>query len=429
MIDDRRLDALGRALDDAQQQGRADDPAQTRAEVRARLLAGVRAPATPWRRALVPALVAIAAAIVVVLGWPGRALTFEVGSDRTPGVVGAWLATPGGQSQALRFSDGSAIDLHPGSRARVAQLHDAGAQVVIEAGAALVSIEPRSDARWHIDAGPYRVDVTGTRFDVGWAPGTGVFALDLYEGSVIVHGPGIDGGRAVAAGESVRIGQADGRAAEQGIETVAVSEVAAPLAIDAPVAAPTADPAIALADDAPTPIKARPRAAARPEVSDDAPDDAPEHDWRALAERANYREALAAAEAHGFDALCESLPARELLRLADVARFARRPERATEALAATRRRFAGTDTAAMAAFERGRMAFGRGDAYGEAAKWFAVYLDERPDGSIAREATGRLMESQHEAGRDAEAARTAARYLARWPQGPDRDLAGRLAGG
>ena len=427
MIDDDHLAGFGRALAEAQDLSRTGDPAQARAEVRARLLTQNTA-APSWRRVVAPTLLALAAAAVFAVLWPWRTLTFEVGAERSPGVVGAWLATAEGHPRALAFSDGSAIELHPNSRARVAQLHDRGAQVVLEAGAALVSIEPGAGKRWQVDAGPYRVAVTGTRFDVGWDPVTGIFALDLYEGTVTVHGPTIEAGQAVVAGESLRIGEDDPRAF-----LAAVGKPSGALGGSAPAQAP-ARPSVPeafrtsdTADASPLPpVKSRGRSSAR---SPAPTTDSPEHDWRALAERASYREALAAAEAQGFDDLCESLPSGDLLRLADVARFARRPERAKAALDSTRRRFAGSDTSAMAAFERGRMAFARGDAYGEAAKWFAVYLDERPDGSIAREATGRLMESQHEAGRDREAATTAGRYLARWPEGPDRDLAKQLRAG
>jgi transmembrane sensor len=418
MIDDERLLGFGRALVAAQDGTRRDDPTETRARVRERLLVradrDARAPSIPW---VVATAVAVAAALVLWIAWP-RALTFAIGPEDAPGVAGAWLAAPGTEPQALRFSDGSVVDLHAGSRARVVQLHRDGAQVVLEAGAAEVAIVPGAASRWRIDAGPYLVDVTGTRFDVAWDPHAEVFALTLHEGAVIVRGPGIDGERAVGAGESLRIGE----------PPPSIVAVASPTAADAivppsvtPISAPVVDAAPSIA---PSPAPAgKPRAPARPRAS--APVDEPA-DWRALAEAASYREALAAAEAQGFEPLCEALPAKDLLRLADVARFARRPERAAAALDAARRRFPDTDAAAMAAFERGRMAFARG-AHRDAIPWFATYLRERPDGSIAREATGRLMESQHEAGQAAAAQATAGRYVARWPEGPDADLARSLA--
>jgi hypothetical protein len=62
-------------------------------------------------------------------------------------------------------------------------------------------------------------------------------------------------------------------------------------------------------------------------------------------------------------------------------------------------------------------------AHGEAARWFEVYLRERPRGDLAREAAGRLIEARLGA-RDRPAARAAARaYLARYPDGPHAALA------
>jgi len=74
-----------------------------------------------------------------------------------------------------------------------------------------------------------------------------------------------------------------------------------------------------------------------------------------------------AAESLGFATLCTSLPADQLLRLADVARFARRPSRAIEALEAVRGRFADGDDAAAAAPRR-RARRQRRAAHGERAQ-------------------------------------------------------------
>ncbi len=406
MIDDDRLLALGRAIAAAHDGGHHGDPTGGRARVRARLLdrAGretTRSHTLPW---VVGLGLSVAAALTLWIAWP-RALTFAIGPEASPGVAGAWLAASDAEAHSLRFSDGSVIDLHAGSRARVVQLHEDGAQVVLETGAAHLAIVPRGASRWRIDAGPYLVDVTGTRFDVAWDPQAEVFALTLHEGSVTVRGPGIDGERSVGMGEAMRVGPP----IPAPLIAAAVTE-----APEIAVVAEPAEPHREIRTPSKGRVPSRPRA-----PTPSAPD------WRLLAEGASYREALAAAEAQGFDGLCDTLPAKDLLRLADVARFARRPERAAAALDAVRKRFPDSDGAAMAAFERGRMAFGRG-AHGDAARWFAVYLRERPDGAIAREATGRLMESQHEAGRTGDARESAGRYLARWPDGPDGDLARRL---
>ncbi len=423
MNDERALLGLGRAIAAAQDEADGGST-HARAQVRARLLQDASTPVQVRRRGpVLAAIVAAAAAVLLVIALRPRALTFDVGDARAPGVAGQWLAsveTP----QPLHFSDGSAVVLAPASRARVVQLRDRGAQLVLESGAATLAIVPAPEASWQIDAGPYRVDVTGTRFELAWEPARGRFALALHEGSVLVHGPGLEQPRSLNAGETLVLGETLAQAPAPAAAPISapIEHAAAPIVAVAP-GEPARDP---IAQPLPAPAIAaesnpRPRSRARPSAVE-----TPADDWRTLAERASYREALAAAEAQGWQSLCESLPARELVRLADVARFARKPERAVEALDAVRERFAGSDAAAMAAFERGRIAFARGTAWADAARWFARYLDERPGGSLAREATGRLMESQQRAGQGEAASSTARRYRARWPDGPDRDLADRI---
>jgi outer membrane protein assembly factor BamD (BamD/ComL family) len=89
-----------------------------------------------------------------------------------------------------------------------------------------------------------------------------------------------------------------------------------------------------------------------------------------------------------------------------------------EALMACRARFAGTQQAAMSAFQLGRSASGA-----QAAQWFSTYLKEQPGGQLAREALGRLIEA-HEAAGDHVSGRAAAeRYLKSYPDGPHAALA------
>src|SRR5258705_2575499 len=60
-----------------------------------------------------------------------------------------------------------------------------------ERGRAELDIVPRSGKRWQVGAGPFLVQVTGTRFDVEWDPRTLHFALQMREGTVIVTGCGV----------------------------------------------------------------------------------------------------------------------------------------------------------------------------------------------------------------------------------------------
>ena len=78
-----------------------------------------------------------------------------------------------------------------------------------------------------------------------------------------------------------------------------------------------------------------------------------------------------------------------------------------------RRRFAGTERGALAAFALGRLEF---DVYGEhrkAASWFATYVREQPAGALVREARGRLVEAKALLGETAAAQKLACGLPAR----------------
>ena len=108
----------------------------------------------------------------------------------------------------------------------------------------------------------------------------------------------------------------------------------------------------------------------------------------------------------------------ELLSLADAARLSGETSRAVEALLMLRQRFPASTSAATAAFSLGRLAFEKRGAYAEAARWFATYLNEQPQGPLMGDAIGRLMEARDRAGDRPAARRDAERYLQRFPEGP-----------
>jgi hypothetical protein len=147
-----------------------------------------------------------------------------------------------------------------------------------------------------------------------------------------------------------------------------------------------------------------------------------------LARSGQHAEAIAAAEANGWDDTLAVLSGPELLLLANAGRYAGRFELATAALQTTRRRFADTDSAATAAFELGRIAMDIRHQMKPAGDDFELYLRERPDGPLAREAMGRAIEARYGAGDQDRARELAKRYLAAWPEGPHAALAKRVLG-
>lgn len=349
----------------------------------------------PQARRWSGAIVALAAALAIAfmgLSLSRRQLAFEIGAAALQGEVGGWIAAPAEMALPLRFSDGTRLVLAAGSTARVASVAETGAQVVLERGRIEAEVIHRDGAKWSIGVGPFEVKVTGTRFTAAWDPGSETLELTLHEGSVVVTGPTLGCGREVRGGEALRVSARPVSALD-----------ATPQALETPTEAP---PSVA-----PPP---RPREA--PSASAPAP--AARASWRALATSARYVEALAAAEEDGFDALCESSSAEDLLTLGDAARLAGSSSRAKQAYVALRRRSPGDRRAGAAAFVLGRMAFDGAGAYAEAARWFTMYLAEQPRGALAREAAGRLLEAHERAGDRAAAVAAAKSYLSSYPEGP-----------
>ena len=382
------------------QQPFADD-AQARSQARARLLAEPRVADLPQNRTRT--WVFLAAAAVLVLGLsrldrPEQALSFRVGASQATAAVGTWLPPEGGGEVPLRFSDGTVVSPGPATRTRVLQTTAHGASIELERGALHVAVVRRAGGDWRVGAGPFTVRVTGTQFDVAWNPSERTFRLALQEGTVLVEGPTLGNhGRWLKLGEELRVALDD-----------------------RPSALPSASanaPAVPPAESGATPVTPEPSASAqRPELVP----------WQDLARRERYADALAAAEANGFDATCRAATAKDLLLLGNAARFAGSAARAEQAFRLVRSRFAGSHEASMAAFFLGRIAYDQRGSRKEAADWFQSYLREEPGGGLAREAAGRLLEAQRALGDRAAARAGAKTYLEKYPSGPHAGLAREL---
>src|SRR5450432_1915993 len=143
-----------------------------------------------WPLAAVATLSLAAAVALGIFGLhraPG-AISFEVGDKNEAGRVETWIAAPDGANLPIKFSDGSNVTVEPGARARVTQLDEHGAHVLLERGRAVASVVHRENTHWQVAAGPFLVSVIGTRFAVSWDPVSEVFRLHLHEGRVLVSG-------------------------------------------------------------------------------------------------------------------------------------------------------------------------------------------------------------------------------------------------
>jgi hypothetical protein len=371
--------------------------------------------------AVVAAAIGVFAALIgTYVAHERSTLSVSVGGAGGSPLLGAWLGAPDKSSLALDFSDGSRFELLPQSRARVLELAKANARVELASGSLDVHVVPGRGVDWQIDAGPFGVRITGTRFVVGYAPQEEAFELSVSEGQVELSGCMFGSGRKVAAGQRVRascrkrtldVSYSDGAGAGAG--TAASSE--SKLRADASGSSSTvsAPPSASTTRATPASLPANSGVSSAP-------------DWLALARAGKYADAYATVEREGFDAVSQRASADALTLLAQVARQARAERRAEEALLTLRRRFAGSNDAALAAFTLGRLEFDERHAYAAAATWFRTYLRERPAGAMAREALGRLIEASHRAQDAASARASAARYLREYPTGPHAELASRL---
>jgi hypothetical protein len=430
-----KLEQLGEHVAREQDELRARSNA--RAEVRARLAALELVPARKHNALPYFAAVALACA-AAFLAWPRAsdpaALVMHIGASQEPVRAGTWVEAPENKGDLrLSFSDGTHIDMAPRARLRVIELSPRGAHLMLESGRARVAVVPRSGAAWRLSAGPFSVRVIGTRFDVGWDPDADAFELDLAKGEVELSGCVFGRqyrmltGHTVAA--SCRNGQLNVKrrgahaAAPKATEPVAAPPVAAPIElVEEPTPSADARP-IRPHVTRSRPGAARTRARARAPI-----ESASAADWRALAQEGKYAEAFASARISGFALECERADAEGLALLAQAARHVGQTDGEADALLLLRSRYAGTARAALAAFALGRLEFDKRHAHAKAAQWFGTYLKEQPQGTLAREARGRLMEATLAAGDRARARELAASYLRDHPSGPHAQLARSLAG-
>jgi len=331
--------------------------------------------------------IGLASAAVAFAIWIRLPISFQVGAAGAAGRLGDVVEATEGLPVALRFSEGSAVVLGAGGRARVLSAESAGARVLVESGAvdvAIVHRRPRG-TRWSFEAGPFHVLVTGTKFRLDWNPKDQSLGLSTREGSVLVSGGCLAEAHAVRAGETVRW------------SCQALPAASPPVsAVNPPSAASTPGTRFALLSE--------------PAGRGDA--------WRELLANGHLAEGLRAAERADFGRVCRTAGESDLLALADAARLSGHTARAVQALAALRQRFPRSPDAATAAFSLGRIAFERRGAYPEAVRWFSVYLAELPQGPLMGDAVGRLMEARQRAGDRTGARADAARYLQRFPEGP-----------
>jgi hypothetical protein len=405
--------SLGRLLRD-------DAHARTKFEVaresqqRARLLGALERIDTRPRRhwPLVVALVAAAFACAVVFGWrrTHAALSFAV--DGVAAFEGTVISTEAGRASALHFSDGSAFDIAPGARLRVDGSSPTGARLALLEGKAVVAVVHRDGSSWAVTAGPFEVEVTGTRFAASWDPVRQRLVVELYEGAVQVVGSSFSAPVAVRSGQRLEAGVGAG--------DWLLTSLAGPT--PKPVPAPSTEEPVTTATVGESAAMNGPVVSA-PSSSNARAPHAPRFDWAARLERADFDGILHDANEFGIDRCMSGCSVADLRILADAARYAGQNALSERSLLALRRR--APAEAATAAFLLARLFESRGEPQ-KALAWYDKHLREAPASAYAAEAWGGKMRMLSQIGGPRAARPAAEEYLARFPDGVQAPAARRI---
>lgn len=324
-----------------------------------------------------------------------------------------------GADTTVRFSDGSELMLERGAETHIRALDAHGGNVVLDEGTANVAIAKRPSATWTLSAGPYLVRVTGTRFSLRWSQRDRDFQIAMQSGSVVVSGPLLPDGMALAAGQRLRTSAAGEELTLDQASTLAADGVA-PRAIVGGGGIAAASSAASLPHAEAAPALAPP---STPSASSTQPSMAV-LDWQKRAAAGEFAAVIAAAEARGLEATLASASLEDLAALADSARYARRTSLAQRVLLAERKRFPTSRAARDAAFFLARLAEDEGSG---ALEWYERYLGESPRGTYAPQALGRKMLLVHAQQGSSAARPLAAEYLERYPNGPYAASARKIA--
>jgi len=304
------------------------------------------------------------------------------------------------------------------ARASVTAIDARGARFRLEHGRLSAHLVHLPKASWSIAAGPYQVLVTGTAFDVSWAPDARVLELWIRHGSVLVKGPNAGPGLAVFAGQHLLASAANGQIVLDAMAAAASSVVPAVAATPAPAGDLTAAPS---PPSERPPISPRePSRALRPPPPPRAPAPASSLAWPQSLAHGDFQRILDEAAQRGIDEVLSGATSTDLAALADAARYRRKNDLAQRTLLAERERFPKTLAGRDAAFFLGTLDESRAgrEARTSALEWYGRYLAENPSGSYREQALGRrvvLFDSLHDR---AAARETAALYLAKFPAGP-----------
>jgi transmembrane sensor len=349
-----------------------------------------------WGRWLMVAVIALGIGGFEWVRRRNAPLTFSV--DGIPQADGAMIGAGPDRPRNVRFSDGSRLEVRPGAHLRVETSSAHGSRLALVDGKANVQVVHREQGAWTVDAGPFEIHVTGTRFDADWDPVRTRLSVELYAGSLRVVGGPLQAPVRMHAGQRLEAGIGMDNWLLTSLNGPS-SSVAAVLGTSQPSSAgsaPSND-----ADGSPSTVtSAQPRAATS--------------SWSALLERADFDGIVREAEALGIDRCLSTCSPRDLRTLADAARYSGRTALAERCLLSLRKRAPAEATTSAFLLARIEEERGRPEA---ALDWYATSLKEAPNGVYAAEALAGKMRMLLMTGGGAEARSTAEIYLKRFPNG------------
>jgi hypothetical protein len=285
----------------------------------------------------------------------------------------------------------------------------AGARLTLVDGRTIAHVVHRSRAIWTVAAGPFEVEITGTRFGAHWDAIRERLSVELYEGSVQVVGGALAAPIPVRAGQRLEAGEGPGNWLLTSLDGPANTLASARSAPE------TAGPALASErsplSDPSTNVPAGSGSTSRSVV--------PTFDWPALLGRADFDGIVRQADDFGIERCFSTCSSGDLRMLADSARYLGRYALAERSLLALRKR--SPSDAANAAFLLGRLEESRHP--NKALSWYEKSLQEEPGGAYAAEAWAGKMRVLLQSGGASAAAPAAKQYLERLPSGVDADRA------
>jgi hypothetical protein len=311
------------------------------------------------------------------------------------------------RAQQVSLPHGGALWVGLDSRVELAASDSSGATVRLHEGDVTLHVHAGEGLRWRVEVDAWVVEAVGTRFRVQRSGG-GAPDVQVDEGVVRLTGPGQpEDGLLVSAVEPEQhaVWQGSEEDPARAAQTEAVTDVA-----DAADEVPAVEPVEVPEPTVGPGLRTAPRWVDRFRDAIAAGDD----------------ETAVAALPARFPSGREPLTASDYLDAGDALASRRDPTRAEAAYRAACRSLE-APACGVATFRRALMASRARDPQ-EAIRLATAYLEQHPDGSLAREVLGRRMRWHSVHGSSSAARDDARTYLARWPAGPHRELARRLLG-